>query len=92
MAVIDDILHYEMLMLKVGVDIIKDAAKLPMYRRLLVLCYGNEVFKHGLPPIELLPQELKNQIWEETKKDSAGLDKRGCIELSKIIYLISSKI
>src|SRR6185295_18964666 len=88
----DKIIADEIARLKAGVNIIGHAAKLKTYRELLLMCYGYSVNKEGLTPLEKLNQELKNEIWQEAKKDSEGLNKKECIELSKIVYLISSKL
>lgn len=80
------------MLLKSGrAEVIKMAATLKTYRDLLLMCYEFEV-KRGLKKIEDLDPEFKNQIWQETKKDTVGLSKDQCIEMVKIVYLISSKI
>ena len=86
------ILNDEIQRLREGVDIIAHAARLKSYRDLLLYCYGYCVRKEGLIKLEDLPQETKNQIWQEAKKESEGLNKQECIDLSKVVYLISSKL
>lgn len=88
----DEVLATEIDLLKRGkVDVVKMAASLKAYRELLLMCYVYEV-QNGLKRLEDLDPEFKKLIWEETKKESAGLNKNECIELSKIVYLISSKL
>lgn len=88
-----EILAEELRLFKAGkVDIFKMAARLKTYRELLLMLYIHEVRNKRLERIENLSKEMKESIWAETKKDSAGLGKKECIELSKIVYLISSKI
>lgn len=87
-----DILEIEMSMFKKGVDIIAHAAKLKTYRELLVMCYADCVNRKEFKRIEDLPADQKTEIWNETKKESKGLNKRQCIELAKIVYMISVKI
>lgn len=88
----DEVLQTELRLFKEGkVDIFKMAAKLKTYRELLLMAYKYEV-NRGLKRLEDLPEDYKEQIWQETKKDSRLLNKEQCKELAKIVYLISSKI
>lgn len=87
-----EILQEEVRLFKRGkVDIFKMAASLKTYRELLLMAYQYEV-NHGLKRLEDLSLAEKEIIWQETKKDSKGLNKEQCKELAKIVYLISSKI
>lgn len=86
------IVESEINRLKSGVDIISHAAKLSSYRGLLVLCYADFVNRKEIVRLQDLPAEQKAEIWNETKKESKGLNKKQCIELSKIVYMISQKM
>lgn len=91
-TLIEGLVESEIKAFKRGCDIITHASRLKSYRELLVMCYCHEVLHAGLKRLEDLPPETKNEIWQETKKESAGLNKKECIELAKVVYLISTKI
>lgn len=73
------------------VEVFKMAARLKSYREMLLMCYKYEV-NTGLIKLEDLEADYKQEIWGITKEYTEGMNKEGCIEMSKIVYLILSKI
>lgn len=58
-------------------------------RVIMCMCYNAAVRMRLMVPLEKLPTEQKNLIWEQTKRVAAGrCDQWKLVELSKCLYTI----